>query len=557
MSRRGKATSLVNRAALCVYRRLGRRAFVLLALLVSALVLIDFGYTHLMGAMERKTFDLIMRYRYQPRAPDPDLVIVDIDEKSLAAMAKDYGRWPWPREVLAELVEGLERQRPAAIVFDILFSDADVANPQSDDYFDRAMRATKNTYFPYLRLDPKNDHLSEVTPAMLLGAVRRSDAQEQEAGIAVVLPRFPALIESGRLGLHNVEPDRDSVIRTFRPWHEAHGWRLPSLPLALARDQGWTPPVEDQFLINWRGAPFSFRYASFSDVYADQLRKEKQRPADEFTGKIVLIGSTAPSLFDIKATSMASIHPGVEILATVIDNLKRGDYYRESSRALYALASLAFVWGLAWAYLRRVRPNLLNGGFAVLQGLLIAISYLSLTLTTHYVDLSAPIGFGLLYFSAANLYTAMSERMLTQQALFVEKLVPERSYALTLVALQATSGEPKVLRRFRAEVDRAVAASRAGGCRVARMMDGGGALESLFGDIALVYWLCPSDERERALDQVNEAKRLCVELAGQSAAMPLRTSLQSGIAKAGPRGLLGDEARRLLLVALAGLEEGA
>ena len=555
MTKQANAKALTNRAASYVYRRLGRSAFVLVALLLSALISIDFSYTHLIGVMERKTYDLMMRYRYNARAPDRGMIIIDIDEKSLAAMAKDYGRWPWPRQVLAELVEGIERQQPAAIVFDVLFSDADVVNPESDAYFNRAMAATRNTYFPYLRLDHRNDRLSQVTPAMLPGAQKLAGAESPETGIAVVLPRFPALIESGRLGLHNVEPDRDGVIRNYRPWMDEYGWRLPSLPLAVAAGLGWPRPVEGHFLINWRGVPFSYSFASFSDVYEDLLRKDKRRPPGEFAGKIVLIGSTAPSLFDIKATPMASIHPGVEILATVIDNLKHGDYYLEQSRALYALLSLAFVWGLAGAFLMRVRPNVLAPVFVVLQGVLIAISYLSLSLSSRYVDLTAPIGFGLLYFAAANVYTTLSERMLTDQGLFVEKLAPAQTYILTLLVLQSVEGDARTLRRLRGAVDQAVAASRAGAHRVARMMDGGGALETSFGDIALLYWICPAAETERALEQVSEAMLLRVELSGLAKGIQLGASLQSGPVKAGPEGRLGNDARMLLLAAFTGVAE--
>lgn len=555
MTRKENAKARANRVASYVYSRLGRSAFVLFAVVFSAVIFIDFSYTHLIVVMERKTYDLMMRYRYNAPAPDRDIVIIDIDEKSLAAMAKDYGRWPWPRQVLAELVQGIEQQQPAAIVFDVLFSDADVVNPESDAYFNRAMAATRNTYFPYLRLDRRNDKLSQVTPSMLPGAQKLAGDESVESGIAVVLPRFPALIESGRLGLHNVEPDRDSVIRNFRPWLDEHGWRLPSVPLAVAIGLGWPRPAEDRFLINWRGVPFSYTFASFSDVYEDLLRKEKRRPSDEFAGKVVLIGSTAPSLFDIKATPMASIHPGVEILANVIDNLKHGDYYLEHGRTLYALLSLAFVWGLACAFLLRVRPNVLAPVFVILQGALVAISYLSLSFSSRYVDLTAPISFGLLYFTAANVYTTLSERVLAQRGLFVERLVPAQTYVLTLLVLRSAEADAKSPRRLRAVLDSAVAASRAGARRVARMMEGGGALETLFGDIALLYWICPAAQAERVLEQVNEAKRLRVELSTPPGGMQLRASLQSEPVNAGPDGRLGKDARKLLLVALTGISE--
>jgi CHASE2 domain-containing sensor protein len=62
--------------------------------------------------MRQKAFDLMVRNRLHVAKPATDIVIVDIDEKSLAAMAPDYGRWPWPRQVLAEFVEKIEAQQP-------------------------------------------------------------------------------------------------------------------------------------------------------------------------------------------------------------------------------------------------------------------------------------------------------------------------------------------------------------------------------------------------------------------------------------------------------------
>ena len=49
---------------------------------------------------------------------------------AFATMAKEYGRWPWPRQVLGEFLEQIEKQQPKAIVFDILFSDPDIYNPR-------------------------------------------------------------------------------------------------------------------------------------------------------------------------------------------------------------------------------------------------------------------------------------------------------------------------------------------------------------------------------------------------------------------------------------------
>ena len=129
------------------------------------------AFLHLAADMKQTAFDMMVRYRVVVPKPDPDIVIVDINEASLAAMAKDYGRWPWPRQVLGEFVEQIEKQQPKAVVFDILFSDPDVYNPDSDAYFDAAIAATGNTFFPMLRLDPADDALSQIKPAMIPGVV--------------------------------------------------------------------------------------------------------------------------------------------------------------------------------------------------------------------------------------------------------------------------------------------------------------------------------------------------------------------------------------------------
>jgi CHASE2 domain-containing sensor protein len=135
-------------------------------------------------------------------------------------------------------------------------------------------------------------------------------------------------------------------------------------------------------LLNWRGKPFSYHYVSFSDVYTDMGRKDKTRPQDEFKDKIIIIGSTAPSLFDIKPTPMSKMHQGVEILATAIDNMKHGDYLRfPEARVAYLLLTLLLVWVTAWAFYRNVGRDKIDRLFGLSQFLLIGISYASINLT--------------------------------------------------------------------------------------------------------------------------------------------------------------------------------
>src|SRR5512135_1718169 len=120
-------------------RRWKKSFYLYLAAVFTVFAVADTALLHMTQEMRQGAFDAMVRYRIHPPKPDPDIVIVDINEASLAAMAKDYGRWPWPRQVMGEFLEQIEKQKPKAVVFDILFSDPDIYNPDSDAYFNEVI----------------------------------------------------------------------------------------------------------------------------------------------------------------------------------------------------------------------------------------------------------------------------------------------------------------------------------------------------------------------------------------------------------------------------------
>jgi CHASE2 domain-containing sensor protein len=390
--------------------------YLYLAALFTVFALLDTAFLHFTSEMRVAAFDVMVRYRLSPPKPDPDIVIVDIDEQSLAEMSKDYGRWPWPRQVMGEFVEKIEKQQPKAVVFDVLFSDADVFNPESDAYFNAAIAKTGNTFFPMLRLDPTSDSLSEIKVAQIPGVTAMPDEeQEPDATIGIVLPHFQSVLDSGRVGIYNVYPDTDGVARNYPVYLDEYGWRMPSLPMRIAHEFGWEEPSTANILLNWRGKPFSYKYVSFADVYRDMGSKKKNRPQDEFKGKIVLIGSTAAGLFDLHATPMARIHPGVEILATAIDNHKHGDSLRfPEGRIWYLLITLAIIWLTAWAFYRDEGRGNIDKLFGLSQIILIAFSFASINFTNIYINLAGPAMIGIAYFTLARLYATATSKALEQ-----------------------------------------------------------------------------------------------------------------------------------------------
>ena len=482
--------------------------YLYLAGLFSVLMIADTTFLHLTANMKQGAFDMMVRYRLVVPKADKDIVIVDINEASLAAMAKEYGRWPWPRQVLGEFVEGIEAQHPKAVVFDILFSDADVYNPDSDAYFNEVIAGTDNTFFPMLRLDPADDGLSQIKPGMIPGVTPLGAAASPDATVAMVLPHFQSVLEGGRMGLHNIYPDTDGIVRQYPVYRNDYGWKIPSLPLRIAQQLGYTQPQEESVLLNWRGPPFTYPSASFSDVFKDFSSQHKSRAADEFTGKIVIIGSTAPSLFDIKPTPISRTHPGVEILATAIDNFKHGDFLRfPDARFIYLLLTLAVIWATAWGFYRNTGRDRIDRLFGASQFILLGISYASINFTNTYINLTGPVTLGLAYFTLARLYDYATSRELKQNTVREAQIRSgELHGVLMLIHLGNHTGMLNDGAREKIRSKLATIGSTHKSVEILKGDQQG--LWDLFEDTMAISWLCDLDDEANRLSITRDTQLL-------------------------------------------------
>ena len=504
-----------------ITRKLRNNFYLYLAAALSVLVLLDAGVFHIAENMRERAFDVMVRNRIIVPEPDKDIVIVDINEASLAAMAEEYGRWPWPRQVFGEFLQNIEAQNPKAVVFDVLFSDADIYNPDSDAYFNEVIAGTDNTFFPFLRLPEEHDDLSEIKPAMIPVVEEMAPGQgDPNATMAVVLPHFTAALDSGRLGTHNIYPDKDGIVRQYRLYQTHAGWKIPSLPLTIAQSMDYRIPEAQDVLLNWRGGPFTYHYVSFSDVMRDMTSKDKTRPQDEFTGKIVIIGSTAPSLFDLKATAMAKTHPGVEILATAVDNLKHDDFLRVWRGTIpvlnislpYVLISLMLIWLTAAALYFNADRDKFNKLFSSSQIILLALSFTFINIFNTYFDLTGPVIWAIGYFSIAKIYALATDRALQRGLAF--EVRPGSGIHVLLMPVIVESAEPMgdaLLKKLKRQLESA--ANTAKDVDVLRGTQHG--IWGLFCDTVMVSWIAETQEdAEKAREEAGQLGALLPDLLG-------------------------------------------
>lgn len=390
-----------------------------LASLVVLLAGLEFGLVGLLNGLENELSDSFIRLQAPALLADTDIVIIDINEYSLGKMAPEAGRYPWPRAIQAELLEGVLAQRPRAVVYDILFSGRDNALlADSDSYFADVIARTDKVYFPFTLLGEDTQTPSQLVISEYAAALgfEPTDRADPNATLEAELP-FAAAVKTGRLGTINFEPniDGDGIGRHYALFRERGGWRIPSLPARLARDLHFPLTVGDSFILHWRGGISAHTRIPFFDLYADFTREKRQRPANELQDKIVIIGSTASSLYDQNSTPISSIHPGVEVLATAIDNLKNQQYMQRLPGFVAPTITLLLLLALYFSFKQSRNPFRIFLGMLLLTPIMLYLGYFSVQ-QRLLLPVFTPLVFAWIYYAMAALSEYLQERRARQRS---------------------------------------------------------------------------------------------------------------------------------------------
>jgi adenylate cyclase len=331
-------------------RKFGVARLLCLALLI-ALAALRIADPAPIEELRIRIFDSFQRIEPRAKMAKSPVVIVDIDEQSLAK----FGQWPWPRTRIADLVAGLTRLGAVAIGFDSLFPEPDRLNPDvAADTFHDLDEETREK----LRSLPSNDRVladSMRRTRVVLGesglprAVAELDKTLPVTGFAVLggdlrrnifefegLLRNTPVLEAAAAGrgLLTINPERDGIIRRVPMITLAQDEIMPALSLEMLRVVTGTDTIlvkTDQVGIKSVGVrglevptdrngqlwvhfarPDPSLYISAVDVLEGKVEPGK------VAGKLVLIGTSAAGLNDIKTTPVARAMAGVEIHAQVL-----------------------------------------------------------------------------------------------------------------------------------------------------------------------------------------------------------------------------------------------
>ena len=375
-------------------RKSAQRAPFIVALLVLVGALFvraaDPGALQNLRSVAFDTFQKIQPREYLAESP---VRIVDIDEAALAA----HGQWPWPRDIIAQLVEKLTKQGAAVIAFDVIFAEADrssasrmaatlggFAGPEAarrlaaaqDNDATFAAAISQSRVVAGFGFDPRG---SKDPPRRFFGIAFAGEDPARFLPMQLATVRSLDQLVAAAKGNGSVSTSSENAIVRRVPLMfrlKDQKGVFPSLAmesLRVAQGAGTyffkssgasgevsfgehtgivsiktgdvVVPTDDQGRITlWDTGHRDQRFVSAKAVLADQV------PAGELEGRIVLIGTSATGLRDIRNTPVEESVPGVEIHAQLLEQmieqkfLARPDWGNGAEFLYLAAIGLLFVW---------------------------------------------------------------------------------------------------------------------------------------------------------------------------------------------------------------------
>lgn len=325
-----------------------QKGIILFLLSLSVYLLAAWGYIFHNGTLQtldNRLSDLFFKIRGDVPA-DPRIAIIDIDEKSLARL----GRWPWSRDVLARIIENLHRNGAAIISLDMVFAEEERRRKTDDRNNDKILAEVLDTtptvtgIFIDFRNDPIPHNPHPPTPSAIFVERGKPVALDPIPTAASLITNIPTIQQHAlSFGFVNTIPDPDGIIRRIPLLIRYQRIFYPALSFETVRLLGGSRHVEidysaagvdqittgaiavetdrfGQMRLNYRSNHRSYTYISAVDVYEGRLKPTAIK------NKILIFGSSAAGLLDLRATPMAPAFAGVEIQAVAMDNLIHGDY---------------------------------------------------------------------------------------------------------------------------------------------------------------------------------------------------------------------------------------
>lgn len=309
--------------------------------LASLLLSLALFLAGLLTPFELKAYDLFSR-RCNPATISSDIVLVQIDQKSIDILSSQQVSWPWPRQVYAPIIDYLARAD--AVFIDLIYSEASAFGEEDDQLFAEAVRGAGNVYLPVFLTSKHRERNAGEEDFLRRISLPQGVPQSPLAYDGAVMPIQPLINAARGGGNVMMKPDPDGVYRRLPLLFSVDGKTIPALVLGhliqsgaviggggtLKAGKTTLPLAEGKLLLRYSRAQNPFQTLSASDIISayldEQAGKSPKITRDYFRGKRVIIGPTAPGLYDMKPTSITPVTSGMEIHAALLENLLHASF---------------------------------------------------------------------------------------------------------------------------------------------------------------------------------------------------------------------------------------
>ncbi len=477
--------------------------------------------------LEWRSWDLRLRMFSNPTRASEDIVLFLIDQQSLDVYEQEQGlAWPWPRQMYSALIQYCLHGEAKALVFDLIFSEGSVFGVEDDQDFADNMANAGNVYLPFF-LSRHEAETSEDTLALLKRFsldMNQIPPEYLHPMRSASLPLDVLLRSAHGAGNSRFLPDSDSIYRRIPLAFGLEGLALPALPFALAEDADGDRDLADipsdgsgKMVIRYYGPTGTYQSYSLAAIINSFAQMEEGRVPqvlpESFKDKIILVGASAPGLLDLRPTPFSAVCPGVEIQATVIDNLLKGDFIHFPSPIVVILliAFLALFVGMVTSLMTKVwKIIVVSILFFALPAVLSVISFLN----GFWLDFVGPEFAVLLSFITANIlnygFEGRERRFIKN--VFRHYLSPEViERIIEDPSLLRLGGERRNITSFFSDLAGFTSISEALSPEdLVRLLnaylsemteiilDSGGTLDKYEGDAIIAFWNAPLDHDDHA-----------------------------------------------------------
>jgi adenylate cyclase len=369
--------------------------------LASAALVLGMQRAGWFAEVELKSLDWRFRTFAPAEKPGRNIVIVALDDASFSsqAMLDNFGRWPWRRLLYAGLIHYLNQWGARVIGVDLVFQGAD-PHAGDDEKLAASLAEERNVVLAFDVTEggsgedgTSGSHAVEGQLKLFRTHVDFAAPFHSKAYSGIDLPQAKFLKSVRGIGCDVVRPDSDGVLRKTDLLFRFRGAFYPSFALAVASAAlnrkpdvrlgsgpalefgGHRAPLdaEGRMIIRWYGPAFTYTYYPAWKVFNSALEYENGRKPEispsAFKNKIVLIGATAAGAYDLRSNPFSAVYPGVEMHATVIDNLLKGDFIRTTKGRFGTIAVLCMAGGIS-ALVYSFNSALVYSLLSILAGLL-------------------------------------------------------------------------------------------------------------------------------------------------------------------------------------------